>query len=55
MISEKAKNLVDNMSMSDLKLWIHSSFGNVASPKGKEIKEYMIKKYYEKYDELQCK
>ena len=52
MISEKTKKLVDNMSMSDLKLWIHSSFGEVASPKEKEIKEYMIKKYYEKYGKL---
>lgn len=52
MISEKVKKLVDNMSMADLKLWIYSSFGNIASQKGKEIKEFMIKKYYEKYGNL---
>ena len=55
MISEKQKNLVDNMSLSELKQWIHSTFGISNACENNELKNYMIKKYYEKYDELQRK
>lgn len=48
MITKKQKDLVDNMSLADLKYWIHSTFGNGVS-ENKELKDYMIKTYYEKY------
>ena len=55
MISEKVKRAIDNMPMAELKMWIHSTYGaisEVAMQKENELKDYIIKKYYEKYGNL---